>query len=103
MPTPPLAHFGTTLAEAAPDEGVDPASMPFSGDLERTDRFLSLLGMERFIDNVYPTPSTGPPPVLDTYTHPGPSTRHKPWTAALQQPFGRGLVTPLPARPVAGP
>lgn len=54
MPIPPIAHFGTTLAEPAPDEGVDPASVPFAADLDRTDRFLSLLGMDRFIDNVYP-------------------------------------------------
>ena len=54
MSTLPIAHFGTTLAEPAPGRGVDQASVPFTGDLERTDRFLSLLGMERFVDNIYP-------------------------------------------------
>ena len=49
-----IAHFGTTLAEAAPREGVDLDKMPFDGDLERTDKFLTKLGMEVFITNLYP-------------------------------------------------
>jgi hypothetical protein len=49
-----IAHFGTTLAERAPQEGEDIETMPKRGDLERTDRFLTILGMEVYITNMYP-------------------------------------------------
>ena len=49
-----IAHFGTTLIESAPDEGVDQASIPMTGDLARTDDFLSILGAEVYIRNMYP-------------------------------------------------
>ncbi|MFN0148093.1 MAG: hypothetical protein ACKVT1_16430 [Dehalococcoidia bacterium] len=53
MGTPPIPHFGTTLYEEAPPEGTDQAAIPFTGMLARTDRFLTLLGAECFIQNFY--------------------------------------------------
>ena len=49
-----IAHFGTTLIEAAPADGVDQASVPMTGDLARTDRFLRILGAELQVANMYP-------------------------------------------------
>ncbi len=49
-----IAHFGTTLIESAPPEGADQATIPMTGDLERTDQFLSILGAEIYIRNMYP-------------------------------------------------
>lgn len=53
MATPPIPHFGTTLYEVAPPEGTDQSSIPFTGMLERTDRFLRMLGAEIMIRNYY--------------------------------------------------
>lgn len=53
MPTPAIAHFGTTLIETPPPEGVKQADVPMTGALERTDRFLSLFGMTLAVRNLY--------------------------------------------------
>ncbi len=49
-----IAHFGTTLIESAPGTDEDQASIPMTGELARTDRFLTILGMEVYIRNMYP-------------------------------------------------
>lgn len=49
-----IAHFGTTLIESPPAEGADQAAIPKTGDLERTDRFLTILGAQVYITNMYP-------------------------------------------------
>jgi hypothetical protein len=49
-----IAHFGTTLSEALPPANVDQADVPIEGELARTLRFLSLLGLEPTIRNLYP-------------------------------------------------
>jgi hypothetical protein len=56
MATPAIPHFGTTLYEEAPDPDITPeqqAAIPFTGQLARTDRFLTVLGMECYIRNMY--------------------------------------------------
>ena len=53
MRTPGIPHFGTTLYEAPPAEGEDQKTIPFTGMLERTDRFLKALGAECYIQNFY--------------------------------------------------
>lgn len=53
MPTPAIAHFGTTLIESPPPDGIDQKDVPFTSDLARTDRFLSLLGMTCYVRNMY--------------------------------------------------
>ena len=53
MAPPGIPHFGTTLYEQAPPEGVDQRQVPFTGMLERTDRFLKLLGAECYVQNFY--------------------------------------------------
>ena len=53
MRTPAIPHFGTTLYEVAPPEGVDQREVPFTGMLERTDRFLRALGAQCFTKNFY--------------------------------------------------
>ncbi len=49
-----IAHYGTTLSEAPPPPGADQAAQPMTGDLERTHSFLTILGMEIYISNMYP-------------------------------------------------
>ena len=49
-----IAHFGTTLIESAPLEGADQAAIPMTGDLARTHEFLTVLGAEIYIRNMYP-------------------------------------------------
>ncbi|MDA0977108.1 MAG: hypothetical protein O3B72_00985 [Proteobacteria bacterium] len=49
-----IAHYGTTLIEAMPPEDADQAAIPMSGDLARTDRFLTILGAQIYIRNMYP-------------------------------------------------
>ena len=49
-----IAHFGTTLIESAPPEGTDQATIPMTGDLARTHEFLTVLGAEIYIRNMYP-------------------------------------------------
>ena len=49
-----IAHFGTTLCEAFPAENVDQATVPIEGELARTLRFLSILGLEPNVRNLYP-------------------------------------------------
>jgi hypothetical protein len=61
MATPAIPHFGTTLYEVAPPADTTPgeqSEIPFTGQLERTDRFLQALGMECYIRNMY-GPSVG--------------------------------------------
>ena len=53
MGTPSIPHFGTTLYEATPPDGADLATLPFGGMLSRVDRFLTILGMERYVENIY--------------------------------------------------
>lgn len=53
MATPSIAHFGTTLIEVAPPEGVRQEDVPLTGALERTDRFLRLFGMTLAMRNLY--------------------------------------------------
>lgn len=53
MATPSIAHFGTTLIEEAPPEGVAQEDVPMTGALERTDRFLQLFGMKLAMRNLY--------------------------------------------------
>ena len=53
MSTPSIAHFGTTLIEVAPPEGVKQEDVPLTGALERTDRFLQLFGMKLAMRNLY--------------------------------------------------
>lgn len=54
MPTPAIAHYGTTLAEAPPPPGVAQADAPLAGMLGATDRFLRLAGFELLVRNLYP-------------------------------------------------
>jgi hypothetical protein len=49
-----IAHFGTTLIEALPAEDADQAAIPKTGDLVRTDEFLTMLGAQVYITNMYP-------------------------------------------------
>lgn len=49
-----IAHFGTTLIESPPEEGIDQLTIPMTGDLGRTDEFLRTLGAEIYIKNMYP-------------------------------------------------
>jgi hypothetical protein len=49
-----IAHFGTTLIEAMPEEGTDQAAIAKTGDLARTDEFLTILGAEVYLTNMYP-------------------------------------------------
>lgn len=54
MGTPSIAHYGTTLIERPGPDDVPQAEHPMTGDLEKTDRFLKLLGLEILITNMYP-------------------------------------------------
>lgn len=54
MSTPSIAHYGTTLIEQPGPKDVPQADHPMTGDLEKTDRFLRLLGLEILIINMYP-------------------------------------------------
>lgn len=53
MATPSIAHFGTTLIEETPPEGVKQEDVPLTGSLERTDKFLRLFGMKLAMRNLY--------------------------------------------------
>jgi hypothetical protein len=53
MATPSIPHFGTTLYEEAPPAGLAQQEIPFTGQLERTHRFLTHLGAEIAIRNFY--------------------------------------------------
>jgi hypothetical protein len=54
MRTLPIPHYGTTLIESPPPDGVAQAEVPLTGMLARTDRFLRLAGFELAIRNLYP-------------------------------------------------
>jgi len=54
MATPCIAHYGTTIIEAAPPAGVDQKDVPITGQLADTLRFLELFGFEPLIENFYP-------------------------------------------------
>ncbi|MGA0839529.1 MAG: hypothetical protein ACO3Z6_06995 [Pseudomonadales bacterium] len=49
-----IAHFGTTLRESPPPADVDQSTLPIEGELARTLRFLSILGLEPNVRNLYP-------------------------------------------------
>lgn len=54
MRTPPVAHYGITIAEAPPPDGVDQRDAPLSGALARNLQFLEVLGFAPAITNLYP-------------------------------------------------
>jgi len=54
MGTPAIAHFGTTIIERAPGDGVDQKQVPITGALADTLRFLEILGFQPAIENMYP-------------------------------------------------
>jgi hypothetical protein len=53
MASPSIAHFGTTIIEAPPPREVPQREAPIAGDLAHTLRFLSILGLEPLIENMY--------------------------------------------------
>lgn len=54
MGTPAIAHFGTTIIEAAPDAEVDQKQVPITGALGRTLEFLRILDFQPAMENMYP-------------------------------------------------
>ncbi len=54
MATPAIAHFGTTIIEAAPDADADQKQVPITGALSRTLEFLRILGFQPAMENMYP-------------------------------------------------
>ena len=54
MNTPAIAHFGTTIIEAAPADDCDQRDVPITGELADMLQFLSVLGFEPQMDNMYP-------------------------------------------------
>lgn len=54
MTTPCLAHYGTTIMEAAPPAGTDQADVPITGALADTLEFLEIFGFEPLTRNLYP-------------------------------------------------
>tara|TARA_A100001037_G_scaffold306672_2_gene353892 strand:+ start:6699 stop:7535 length:837 start_codon:yes stop_codon:yes gene_type:complete len=54
MATPSIAHFGTTIIEAPPPEGVEQRDVPIEGALKNTLRFLEIFGFQPLIENFYP-------------------------------------------------
>ncbi|MFP6837576.1 MAG: hypothetical protein VB948_15885 [Pseudomonadales bacterium] len=54
MATPCIAHYGTTIIESAPPEGVAQKDVPIEGQLADTLEFLQLFGFEPLIENFYP-------------------------------------------------
>jgi hypothetical protein len=53
MGSPSIAHYGTTIIEAAPPEGAVQKHVPKTGDLARTLRFLEIMGFKPLIENMY--------------------------------------------------
>ena len=53
MGTPAIAHYGTTIMEAAPPPGTSQQDVPLDGTLGRTLEFLSILGFEPHMQNMY--------------------------------------------------
>lgn len=53
MGSPSIAHFGTTIIEAPPPPGVPQREAAIAGALERTLRFLSILGLRPLVENMY--------------------------------------------------
>ena len=53
MGSPSIAHYGTTIIEAAPPEGTVQQDVPKSGDLARTLRLLEIMGFKPLIENMY--------------------------------------------------
>jgi hypothetical protein len=54
MATPCIAHYGTTIIESAPPDGVDQRTVPIEGQLADTLQFLELFGFEPLMQNFYP-------------------------------------------------
>ncbi|MCP5179199.1 MAG: hypothetical protein H6994_04730 [Pseudomonadales bacterium] len=54
MASPSIAHYGTTIIESPPPEGVDQKSIPATGALAGTLRLLEILGFEPLLENMYP-------------------------------------------------
>lgn len=55
MATPSIAHFGTTIMEGPPDDGIAQADVPITGALKDTLRFLEIFGFEPLMENFYPS------------------------------------------------
>jgi hypothetical protein len=53
MASPAIAHYGTTIIEAAAPAGVDQRTIPHTGSLAGTLRLLELYGFEPLIENMY--------------------------------------------------
>ncbi len=53
MGTPAIAHFGTTIMEAAPPPGTRQQDVPLEGTLGRTLEFLDVLGFKPHLQNMY--------------------------------------------------
>ncbi len=54
MPSPSIAHYGTTIIETPAPEGVVQKDIPATGDLAGMLRLLTILGFEPLIENMYP-------------------------------------------------
>ena len=54
MATPCIAHYGTTIIESAPPDGMDQRNVPIEGQLADTLAFLELFGFEPMMENFYP-------------------------------------------------
>lgn len=54
MPSPSIAHYGTTIIEAPAPEGAIQKDIPHTGDLAAMLRLLGIFGFEPLIENMYP-------------------------------------------------
>ena len=53
MGTPSIAHFGTTIVESAPPEGMAQQDVPLDGILGDMLTFLKILGFVPGVENYY--------------------------------------------------
>jgi hypothetical protein len=53
MGSPSIAHYGTTIIEAAPPAGAVQKDVPKTGDLGATLRLLEIMGFKPLIQNMY--------------------------------------------------
>lgn len=54
MPSPSIAHYGTTIIEVLPPAEAVQREIPHTGDLAGMLRLLTLFGFEPLIENMYP-------------------------------------------------